>query len=91
MCNVLVSYIIVICNNFREARHRRRIRINFLESGKYLVFLCGDERDRILFVISSCILQFIRGYAVAQLFVTLRYKPEGRGFDSRCHSNFSLT
>jgi len=33
-----------------------------------------------------------RGYAVAQLVEALRYKPEGRGFDSRwCHCNFSLT
>jgi len=32
------------------------------------------------------------GYAVAQLVESLRYKPEGRGFDSRwCHWNFSLT
>ena len=32
------------------------------------------------------------GHAVAQLVETLRYKPEGRGFDSRwCHWNFSLT
>jgi len=32
------------------------------------------------------------GHAVAQLVEALRYKPEGRGFDSRwCHSNFSLT
>jgi len=30
--------------------------------------------------------------AVAQLVKALRYKPEGRGFDSRwCHRNFSLT
>jgi len=34
----------------------------------------------------------VRGYAVAQLGEALRYKPEGRGFDSRwCHWNFSLT
>jgi len=32
------------------------------------------------------------GHAVAQLVEALRYKPEGRGFDSRwCHWNFSLT
>jgi len=32
------------------------------------------------------------GYVVAQLVEALRYKPEGRGFDSRwCHWNFSLT
>ena len=31
------------------------------------------------------------GYAVVQLVEALRYKPEGRGFDSRwCHWNFSL-
>jgi hypothetical protein len=30
--------------------------------------------------------------AVAQLVEALRYKPEGRGIDSRlCHWNFSLT
>jgi len=30
--------------------------------------------------------------AVTQLAEALRYKPEGRGFDSRwCHWNFSLT
>ena len=32
------------------------------------------------------------GYMVAKLVEALRYKPEGRGFDSRwCHYNFSLT
>jgi len=31
-------------------------------------------------------------YAAAQLVEALRYKPEGRGFDSRwCHWNFVLT
>jgi hypothetical protein len=31
------------------------------------------------------------GHAVAQLVEALRYKPEGRGFDSRwCHWNFFL-
>ena len=33
-----------------------------------------------------------RGHAVAQLVEALRYKPEGRGFDSRwCHRNFIWT
>jgi len=33
-----------------------------------------------------------QGHAVAQLVEALRYKSEGRGFDSRwCHWNFSLT
>jgi len=32
------------------------------------------------------------GYAVTQLDEALRYKPEGRGFDSQwCHWYFSLT
>ena len=32
------------------------------------------------------------GHAVAQLVEALRYKSEGRGFDSRwCHWNFSMT
>jgi len=32
------------------------------------------------------------GHVVAQLVEALRYKPEGRSFDSRlCHWNFSLT
>jgi hypothetical protein len=29
--------------------------------------------------------------AVAQLVEALHYKPDGRGFDSRCCRNFSLT
>jgi len=34
----------------------------------------------------------IKGYAVEQLVEALRFKPEGRGFDSRwCHWNFLLT
>jgi hypothetical protein len=33
-----------------------------------------------------------RGHAVAQLVEALRYKSEGRGFDSLwCHWNYSLT
>jgi hypothetical protein len=33
-----------------------------------------------------------RGHAVVQLVEALRYKPEGRGFNSKlCHWNFSLT
>ena len=37
------------------------------------------------------IIQF-RGYAVAQLVEALRYKPEGRGFDSRwSYWDFSVT
>jgi len=34
---------------------------------------------------------FPGGHAVAQLVEALRYKSEGRGFDSRWRRNFSLT
>ena len=38
------------------------------------------------------LLYVLEGTAVAQLVEALRYKSEGRGFDSRwCHWNFSLT
>jgi len=44
---------------------------------------------------NQVILKSIRinvGHAVTQMVEALRYKPEGRGFDSRCcHWNFSLT
>ena len=34
----------------------------------------------------------LEGHEVAQSVEALRYKPESRGFDSRCyHWNFSLT
>jgi len=34
---------------------------------------------------------YVKGHAVAQLVEALRYKPEGRGFDSRwCHWNFFI-
>ena len=39
-----------------------------------------------------CTLLHIEGYAVAQSVEALRYKQEGRGFDSRwCHWNISFT
>jgi hypothetical protein len=38
------------------------------------------------------LLRHLTGHAVAQLVEALRYKSEGRGFDSKlCHYNFSLT
>ena len=43
-------------------------------------------------VIIIIIIIIIMGDVVAQLVEALRYKSEGRGFDSRwCHCNFSLT
>jgi hypothetical protein len=36
-------------------------------------------------------IELLKRHAVAQLVEALRYKPEGRGFDSQwCHWNFSL-
>jgi len=45
-----------------------------------------------LFVcIYTCTYASTRGHAVAQLFEALRYKPEGRVFNSRwCRWDFSL-
>ena len=46
----------------------------------------------LLLAVVLVILLRIWGTAVAQLVEALRYKSEGRGFDSRwCHWNFSLT
>jgi hypothetical protein len=40
----------------------------------------------------SFVITYTMGHVVVQLFEALRYKPEGRGFDSRLwHWNFSLT
>jgi hypothetical protein len=53
----------------------------------------GDRTDKIT-ITRSCFLILLVYIicAVAQSVEALRYKPEGRGFDSRwCHWNFSLT
>jgi hypothetical protein len=48
-------------------------------------------------LVCKCVLDYCHreggwGHPVAQLVEALCYKPEGRGFDSRCcHWNFSLT
>ena len=46
----------------------------------------------VVVVVTFVVVVTILLHAVAQLVEPLRYKPEGRGFDSRwCHWNFSLT
>jgi hypothetical protein len=58
---------------------------------RYLGFPIGVAEISLLFDLSIRE-EWEGGYAVAQLFEALRYKPEGRGFDSRwCHWNLSLT
>ena len=50
------------------------------------------ERDHLEDTDVLRIVKDLVGTAVAQLVEALRYKPEGREFDSRwCHWNFSLT
>ena len=50
------------------------------------------ERDHLEDTDVLRIVKDLVGHAVAQLVEALRYKSEGRGFDSRwCHWNFSLT
>jgi hypothetical protein len=54
------------------------------------LFLFSTRIFRMLIV--PLLFFFLSLAAVAQLVEALRYKPEGRGFDSRwCHWNFSLT
>jgi hypothetical protein len=44
------------------------------------------------FILKLCMMINFGVHAMALLVEALRYKPEGRGFDSRwCHWNFSLT
>jgi len=50
-----------------------------------MYLLCFSHRPTLLFPVFTLQLW---GHAVAQLLVALRYKPEGREFDSRwCHWN----
>ena len=54
--------------------------------------LCSINRlQTVIHQFAAYIYIYIGGHAVAQLIEALRYKPGGRGFDSRwCHWNFSL-
>ena len=52
-------------------------------------FVVDKVALRLVFLL---VLRYQWGHAVAQLVEALRYKPEGRGFNSRwCHWIFSLT
>ena len=64
-----------------------------LEISEFILFLYRHIRRSVLKHKETKRSVKIRGrYAVAQLVEALRYKPEGRGFDSRwCHWTFSLT
>ena len=67
--------------------------INIHSSGKVtanilMALLSGEES---LFCFIFLLVLTTVGSAVAQSVEALRYKSEGRGFDSRCHWNFSLT
>ena len=70
--------------------------------GTFLYYLWGNNRcvSCNIMGIGHCVAErrfmfkhlVLWGHEVAQLVEALRYKPEGRGFDSRwCHWNFSLT
>ena len=64
----------------------KRIKFSFAKRRTYTLTFNNFSQ-----VISSNYTTF-RGTAVAQLVEALRYKSEGRGFDSQwCHWNFSLT
>jgi hypothetical protein len=77
------KYALRICNNycFLTAKILTRSRLKFtLQLHRlycYIYIVCTSVRGTLL---------------VAQLVEALRYKPEGRGLESRCcHWNFSLT
>jgi len=63
----------------------------FERRSKALCAIGLSSARHLLRVIIGLFNGFISGHAVAQLVETLRYNPEGSGFDSRwCHWNFSL-
>ena len=63
---------------------------NVILWGVRVTIIAVDSQKCILYIVLSCML--LSGYAVAQLVEALRYRPEGRGFDSRWgHWNFSVT
>jgi hypothetical protein len=50
----------------------------------HINFECPDDMyPKLKICISEVIFRYLPGHAVAQLVEALRYKPEGRGFDSR--------
>ena len=77
-----------------------------IEQDGGFLFLCCEERNKAMrfrygdiACTSAChtmqyywFLSYVWGYEVTQLVEALRYKPEGRGFDSRWgHRNCSVT
>ena len=60
---------------------------NVAVKGNCLLIYC-----RYGFVLIISLVQMVEGHVVASLVEAMRYKPEGRGFDSQlCNWNFSLT
>ena len=65
---------------------------NVVTARCYVMFPLSVTLVYLQFEIKIGLYTVLWGYAVAQLVEALRYKSEGRGFDSRwCHWNFSLT
>jgi hypothetical protein len=64
--------------------------LNFNNNTWFNICIKGQNEGKM--VIFICILIFNMRYALVQLVEALRYKPEGRGLDSRwCHWNLPLT
>ena len=90
----LINVAHVLCWIVKQKRKRARER----ESGKPAVFQSHIRYRPNLWTVTAKVHTLFWniwanwGHAVAQLVEALRYKPEGRGFNSRwCQSNFSLT
>ena len=77
-----------LCNIPEESRSR--FRAYFLEKSEYHTKYLSQNTILIFeFLLSSLQIYGARGGVVVK---ALRYKPTGRGFDSRwCHWNFSVT
>jgi hypothetical protein len=78
-------WLVLLCEMLLQARYSLKTSLRML-SHFFIHWSSYHLRRNIL----NC--KLLLEHAVAQLVETLRYKPEGRGFDSRwCHCNFSLT
>jgi hypothetical protein len=79
----------------KEKEEEKRKVSTYSKASLYLFDPCGQAVTHLLPPILFSALQEIPFYVLritSVLFVKLRYKPEGRGFDFRwCHWNISLT
>ena len=75
---------------FHCVLHGKSILLDFFSCVSVIRLPHSDKDSAIAFPCFK-LCTFMQGYVVAQLVEALRYKPEGRRFDSRlCHWNFDI-